>query len=666
MMTLTCFVAAGLIAGAAAGHAQPVAARVSTAADQSLVTALVAAEDSRESGLTPTDPRRRGLVSENAYIRAFTVRGLGRIEKGSLIPLIAPALDDTAAEVRSAAADALAQAASGAPGSSAPADARLLLTSRLQPERDPAVRAALYEAIGRLSQGGSVAQVQATAHTIAPWLLSASPAERRGAIRGMFFLSQKGEARVPGVIPPEVTDRVIAMLMDKSAVDYSAMERASLAAILGNALALNDARIVAMFAQTDPYVRSQAVAALARGTDIAVVRSVVERAMGDPAAVVRFRSIGVYSRRLRASDGCAHLIRLARDRDTTVALAAVDALSDCRSDPLAVGLLDSLAGSFRNGDSWHLPAHAFVALATAEPRRAHEMMSIFAQAKSFFVRGYADTAARLMTDTIALFRLARDTQPNVRTSAIAGLSKLVGHAADSIYRGGLASDDNQLLMAAATALAGSPDTAAAKTAVFEAWKRLVGSGRETRREGEAALLARMQEFRIPVEATAMRPFTLVPTPTFSDLVAIEQTEATIAMVDGAIIKVRFHPFDAPTNAARFVRLAKAGTFDGLTFHRVAPFFVVQGPSPNGNEYSAPDAPLTRDELGLENLRGTVGLSTRGRDTGDGQIFINTVDNTRLDHDYTVMATIVSGLEAFDRMQEGARIRRITLSPVVGR
>jgi cyclophilin family peptidyl-prolyl cis-trans isomerase len=126
--------------------------------------------------------------------------------------------------------------------------------------------------------------------------------------------------------------------------------------------------------------------------------------------------------------------------------------------------------------------------------------------------------------------------------------------------------------------------------------------------------------------------------------------------------MKLFPFDAPTNASRFARLARAGTFNGLTFHRVAPFFVVQGPSPNANEYSAPDKPFARDELGVSNIHGTVGLSTRGRDTADGQIYINTVDNVWLDHEYTVMGAITSGLEVFDRMQEGARIRRITITP----
>jgi cyclophilin family peptidyl-prolyl cis-trans isomerase/HEAT repeat protein len=665
MPRLICFVIAGLTTGATAGRAQ-FAERMKTVADRELVTALVAIEDSRDSTMSPSDPRRRGLASQSRYIRAFTVRGLGRIETGSLIPAIAPALDDTAAEVRSAAADALAQAAS-APvlGSPASTDARALLTKRLQVERDPAVRAALLEAIGRLSQGGSVAQVEATANVVAPWLSSLSPVERRGAIRGMFFLSQKREARAPGVIPNEVTDRVFAMLTEKSPADYSATERANLAAILVSAAAMNDARILAMFAHADPFIRDPAVGALTRSADTSMVRSILALAMGDPVPIVRFRSIGVYSRRLRAIDGCSPLIRLARDRDMTVALAAVDALSGCRSDMVAVAFLDSLAGTFRNGDAWHLPTHAFVALATADPPRAHEMMPIFAMAQSYFVRMYADTVARVMKDTAALYRLARDTQPNVRASAIKGLSLLVGHAADSIYRAALLSDDNQLLMAAAAALEKSPDTAATKQAVLDAWTRIVRSGRETSRDGRIALIERMTELNVAMDPSAVRPFTQVPTPTFSDLAVIEQTVATIEMVDGAVIRVRFHPFDAPTNAARFVHLARAGTFDGLTFHRVAPFFVVQGPSPNGNEYSAPDRPFTRDELGLENLRGSVGLSTRGRDTGDGQIFINTVDNTRLDHDYTVMATIVSGLEAFDRMQEGARVKQITVAQIGG-
>jgi cyclophilin family peptidyl-prolyl cis-trans isomerase len=71
-----------------------------------------------------------------------------------------------------------------------------------------------------------------------------------------------------------------------------------------------------------------------------------------------------------------------------------------------------------------------------------------------------------------------------------------------------------------------------------------------------------------------------------------------------------------------------------------------------NEYVG-DGPFMRDELSLaHHARATVGISTRGRDTGDAQWFINLVDNYRLDHDYTVFGTIVEGMDVVDRILEG--------------
>jgi cyclophilin family peptidyl-prolyl cis-trans isomerase len=273
---------------------------------------------------------------------------------------------------------------------------------------------------------------------------------------------------------------------------------------------------------------------------------------------------------------------------------------------------------------------------------------------------YADTTALLLRDTATLYQLSRDDAANVQAAAITGLSRLVAHAADSVYVRALSSDDNQVLMAVAAALKGSAYPGLVTRVTDRAQKR-VDRMWDTDRDGDVALIELAHSLGGSVSVmTDMR--TAMPLPTFADLAALESATARIEMVDGAIVTMKLHPFDAPTNAFRFARLARAGAFDGLTFHRVAPFFVVQGPSPNANEYSAPDKAFARDELGLSNVRGTVGLSTRGRDTGDGQIFINTVDNVWLDHEYTVMATVTSGLEAFDRMQEGARIRRITISP----
>lgn len=126
------------------------------------------------------------------------------------------------------------------------------------------------------------------------------------------------------------------------------------------------------------------------------------------------------------------------------------------------------------------------------------------------------------------------------------------------------------------------------------------------------------------------------------------------------MEIALHPESAPTNVARFVRMARDGWFNGLTLHRVVPNFVLQGGSPGANEYAgAPE--FSRDEVGGSHRRGTVGISTRGRDTGDGQIFINLVDNLRLDHEYTVIGQVISGWDAMDRILEGAVIAAVEIN-----
>jgi peptidyl-prolyl cis-trans isomerase B (cyclophilin B) len=118
--------------------------------------------------------------------------------------------------------------------------------------------------------------------------------------------------------------------------------------------------------------------------------------------------------------------------------------------------------------------------------------------------------------------------------------------------------------------------------------------------------------------------------------------------------------EAPMSARRFVRLVESGYYNGLTFHRVVPNFVIQGGSPGANEYVG-DATFMRDELGQwPHVRGAVGISTRGRDTGDAQIFVDLVDNPRLDHDYTVFAHVLNGMEVVDAILEGDVIEKIDI------
>ena len=132
------------------------------------------------------------------------------------------------------------------------------------------------------------------------------------------------------------------------------------------------------------------------------------------------------------------------------------------------------------------------------------------------------------------------------------------------------------------------------------------------------------------------------------------------MKKGGTFTLRLFASDAPATVARFARLAQSGYYNGLTFHRVEPASLIQGGSPGANEYNG-DGPFMRDELAFaSNRRGAVGLSTRGRDTGDAQWYINLVDNVRYDHNYTVFAVVERGMDVVDAILEGDVIEDIRI------
>jgi peptidyl-prolyl cis-trans isomerase B (cyclophilin B) len=122
--------------------------------------------------------------------------------------------------------------------------------------------------------------------------------------------------------------------------------------------------------------------------------------------------------------------------------------------------------------------------------------------------------------------------------------------------------------------------------------------------------------------------------------------------------VRLRGDVAPIMAAHILALVRSGYYDRQAWHRVEPNFVIQGPSPGDNEYVGHPRFL-RDELGtVPHVRGTVGMSTRGHDTGDAQWFVNLKDNLNLGRDYTVFGEIVEGIEVADGVLEGDVIERI--------
>lgn len=144
---------------------------------------------------------------------------------------------------------------------------------------------------------------------------------------------------------------------------------------------------------------------------------------------------------------------------------------------------------------------------------------------------------------------------------------------------------------------------------------------------------------------------------------INVTKAEIKTQKGTM-KVEFYDEDAPNTVANFVKLSKDGYYDGLTFHRVIPNFVVQGGCPNGDGRGGPgytiDCELDGDNQYHD--RGVMSMAHAGRNTGGSQFFIcHSRDNTaHLDGNHTCFAKVVEGLDVIDDINEGDKIEAIVI------
>jgi cyclophilin family peptidyl-prolyl cis-trans isomerase len=311
---------------------------------------------------------------------------------------------------------------------------------------------------------------------------------------------------------------------------------------------------------------------------------------------------------------------------------------------------------------WHRAAHALVAFAAAAPdRAAAAALKQFIVASTWQLRVYGARAAVHLRDRAALEALAVDADDNVVEAAVEGLAKLIGHDGDAVYLRALARTGYQAIRAAALALDGTPDAGAAIPALSAVWQRLTTEGRANSTDTRAVIAATIARLGAAVPKAAPRaPSASLLNPT--DLRRLAAPRARITIRGAGSFEIALFTSEAPATVLRFASLAESGYYAGLTFHRVVPNFVVQGGSPSANEYVG-FSDLMNDEVGLwPHVRGAVGLSTRGRDTGDAQFFINLVDNPRFDHDYTVFGQVLNGIDVVDRIVEGDVIDEIEILP----
>jgi cyclophilin family peptidyl-prolyl cis-trans isomerase/HEAT repeat protein len=668
-------------------------------AAQPLSERLLLAEDARAQTDAELTALRAGLTNTDPRVRQQSVRAIGRLERADLIPALTRPLADTNADVRVEAANAMAQLARGPKGVT---DAKTRLLARLRVEREPRVWGAAASGLGRLPYTTAAEFDEAEAAIARPLPTEKTTAVRidevLGAVEGIESLSRL-------VKISKLKDATLRGLKAASALEGRAQDAEKLARIRRLATLALTAQgaatkpgLDAGIADPDDEVRRLTMIA-ARG-DVEGREAVITKGLGDANPRVRWEAVQSWGR-LFQNTSCEPIVKAVTDPNVHVALLAIDLLGNgCPAGPAPASTLRPLADSLTTGlDGWHRAAHALVSLAKTSPADARKILPRHVAHPVWQVRMYAAHAAGALEDVSVLTTLGKDQHDNVREAALSELASHKRAEATAVALDALTRPDYQLVITAARALRDPADKDRSVPALLQALARITAEKKDTSRDPRNAILERLKDLGggdgaalgddslktlrgyladfDPAIATRVAdmlqgwqkgPAPAAPNPlprpavSQASIDAIRGTRIRVVMSNRGPFEMRLFVDEAPLTALRVTTRAREGYYNGLTFHRIAANFVIQGGSPGANEYSG-DRVYMRDEVGTRShQRGTVGISTRGRDTGDAQIFVNLIDSPRLDHLYTVFAEVVSGMDVVDSIIEGDVIERVEVIP----
>jgi cyclophilin family peptidyl-prolyl cis-trans isomerase/HEAT repeat protein len=371
----------------------------------------------------------------------------------------------------------------------------------------------------------------------------------------------------------------------------------------------------------------------------------------------------------------------------------VTALETAGAWPLATGALADAVAARAAAARGRESGVALVALASGRHSRAAALVQAAAASPDADVRARAAEAAGLLQASDLLARLSADPAPAVKTAAAAARLALAEAAADKGEAVALAllADADEGVRATVfdwlgshPVLAGEPLARAFGTAfatkndevAIAGLSALVGRAKAAPEEKNALvnLLERAAQARGYVLRRAAgealvelgRPAAaLAPAETgrnlddYRDIVRRTRRERTVEVrtTKGAF-RIRLACPEAPLTCLNFLQLAAQGFYDGLSFHRVVPDFVIQGGDPRGDGSGGPGYDV-RDEVNrLRYTRGTVGMALSGPDTGGSQFFIALSEQPHLDGGYTAFGRVVAGEGVLDAIEGGDRIEKV--------
>src|SRR6266699_3420358 len=542
----------------------------------------------------------------------------------------------------------------------------------------PAVQAAAAFALGLLKSPRAIAPLLALAHAV--------PAERQGP----------PQSEAVTAIDKTGGDEAAAALSDLlgSGAASTAVQRAALLETWRLGARAPIPTLMREARNPDPVARGNAISALARLRTARGVTALVD-ALRDSEVAVRAVALRGLSRgltdsaQLPARDVTSRIAPLLADGDSHVRVNALRALASFHDSTLAALALPLTADPDVNvvvqaettlGVLGGARAVAALQAGLASRTFALRRQAAIALAQADSAAGVAAAAALLAGEAdwrwrsvaAETFGAARDrprleaqladVDGRVAVQALQALQRLVPDS-DAYLRAATDTFDDARLSAVAALAAIAATSADARTAVATRFVARVP-------RADDYLVRRLAAEKLPDAAVRWgRVAPIVTGRTLADYRVVARRylfparrggsgpRVTLVTERGPVV-VELFPAEAPLTVATFLSLVERRYFDGSTWHRVVPNFVVQDGDPRGDGWGGPSFALRDETNPMRYETGTVGMALSGPDTGGSQFFITHSPQPHLDGTYTVFGRVVSGLGALAAIGQGERIRSI--------
>jgi cyclophilin family peptidyl-prolyl cis-trans isomerase/HEAT repeat protein len=451
----------------------------------------------------------------------------------------------------------------------------------------------------------------------------------------------------------------------------------------------------------DPEVRWRVMYALEKVVAPERVVLVAALHLDDPSERVRAHAARTLGRQ-KAARGTVYLMQTLRDDDdVAVRVNAARALqgiadSSCVScGPVLAGLLAHphpyvrVAAATALGDRfWRVAADSAARAAVAESLAAHvrdvdpatrvasaraliahrmrvdlDLQPLLADSSVIVRAGQLRNLALLAPADVLPLLIERlpATRPLAERMAACEALGALGDRRGATALRPLVADTSALAAAgAAEALAALGDTASVPelAAAYARWAPVADAdARISMRDALRALAGRVYADSVerahpvpPPPATRYGPAFDLPPP----------ERGALLHTTRGVIEWAFHRDEAPQTVKNFVRLARAGRFDGCLVHRVVPNFVIQDGDPTGTGAGGPGYSIRCEYNRLRYEPGMVGMALSGKDTGGSQWFITHSPQPHLDGRYTIFARVTRGMDVVWRITQGDRIERVEI------